>query len=83
MAVGVLEVEATPAAAVVDLTVVMVVWPAAVGEPLGLYPAKDRLEVRFADMKGVVMTPGFRLVGEVKGQALVYLHLGEVALGPA
>src|SRR4249920_3122049 len=91
MAVRVLEVEATPAPAGVDLAVGVVEWPAAVGKPLGLHPAEDRLELRLADMEGVVMTlagpgvetrpaPCFGLIGEVKGQALIDLHLREVAL---
>ena len=55
VAVRVLEVEATPAPAGVDLAVGVAVGPAAVGESLGLHPAEDRLELRLADMEGVVM----------------------------
>ncbi len=91
VAVRVLEVEATPAPAGIDLPVGVVAWPAAVGETLGLHPTKDRLEIRVADMEGVVMplappwvgtrpAPRFLLVGEVKGQALVDLYLRETAL---
>src|SRR5687767_9361187 len=79
VAVRVLEVKAAPAPSVIDLAIGVVVWPTAVGERLGLYPAEDRLELRFADMEGVVMAVWLRLVGEVKGQAVIDLHLREVA----
>src|SRR5262245_45681204 len=89
MAVRVLEVEAAPAPAGVDLAVGVVVWPTAIGEPLSLHPAEDRVEFRLADMESVVMAPArpgvesrpaprFWFVGEVQGQTLVHLHLGEV-----
>jgi hypothetical protein len=79
VAVRVLEVKSAPAAPGVDLTVAVVVGPAAVGEPFGFHPAEDRLELRLANMKRVVMALGFRLVGEVKGQTIVDLHLREIA----
>lgn len=91
VAVRILEVEASPAPAGINLAVGVVVWPAAVGESLCLHPAEDRLELRLADMEGVVMAlagpgvetrsaPCFGLIGKVKGQALIDLHLREVAL---
>src|SRR5947208_4637801 len=91
VAVRVLEVEAAPASTGVDLAVRVAVWPAAVWDAFGLHPGKDRVELRVADMEGVVMalarpgvepgpTPWLGLVGEVKGQAVVDLHLREVAL---
>src|SRR5438309_11531241 len=90
MAVRILEVETAPAPVSVDLAIGMAEWPAAVADPPGLHPAEDRLELRLADMEGVVMSlarlrvetplaPGFRQVGEVEGQALVDLHRREVA----
>jgi hypothetical protein len=54
MAVEVIEIEATPAPAGVDLAVGTVVGPAAVGQAL-----EDRLELRVADMESVVMALGF------------------------
>src|SRR5919106_472927 len=80
VAVRVLEVKAAPASPGIGLAVGVVVWPAAIGEPLGFNPAEDRLELRLADMKGIVMVLWLWLVGEVKGQALVDLHLREVPL---
>src|SRR5262245_55440577 len=90
VSIRILEVEATPAPACVDLAVGMVVRPTAIPELTGLYPAKDGVELRVADMKGVMMAParprvetgpapGFRLIGKVKCQTLVYLDLSEVA----
>src|SRR5262245_35152091 len=86
VAIRVFEVEAPPAPAGVELAVGVVEWSAAVGEPSGLHPAEDGLELRFADMEGIVMAlacpgveprsaPGFWGVSEVQGQALVDLHL--------
>src|SRR5262245_38713398 len=91
VAVRILEVEASPAPAGIDLAVGVVVWPAAVSESLGLHPTENRLELRLTDMEGIVMAlagpgvetrpaPCFGLIGEVKGQALIDLHLREVAL---
>ncbi len=48
--VRILEVEATPTPASIDLTVGVVVWPAAVGDSPGLHPAEDRLELSLTDM---------------------------------
>jgi len=48
VAVRVFEVEASPAPAGIDLSVGVVVWPAAVGEPLGLHSTEDRFELRVA-----------------------------------
>src|SRR5215471_15040784 len=90
VAVGVLKVETPAAPAGVELTVGVVEGPAAVGEPLGLHPAEDGLELRLTDMEGVVMAlarpgvearpaPGFWRVGEVQRQACIDLHLREVA----
>src|SRR5947209_10226054 len=90
VAVRVLEVETAPAPAGVDLAVGMAVWATAVGDPLGRHPGEDRLELRLADMERVVMAlarpgvearpaPQFWLVRKIKGQALVHLHLREVA----
>src|SRR3989442_1319325 len=90
VAVRVLEVETAPAPAGVDLAVGVAVWATAVGDPLGRHPGEDRLELRLADMERVVMAlarpgvearpaPQFWLVRKVKGQALVHLHLREVA----
>src|SRR4030095_16861859 len=91
VAVRILEVEASPAPAGIDLAVGVVVWPAAVGESLGLHPTEDRLELRLADMEGVVMAlagpgvetrpaPCFGLIGKVKGQVFINLYLREMAL---
>src|SRR6516165_3826962 len=91
MAVRVLEVEAALAPAGVDFPVGVVVWPATVGDLLRLHPAEDPVELRVADVEGEVMTvaspgvearpaPRFWLVREVEGQALVDLHLREVAI---
>src|SRR5438093_12756721 len=72
VAVRVLEVEAAPASAGVDLAVRVAVWPAAVGNSLGPHPAEDRVELRFADMDGVGMpTPRLRLVADVQCPALL------------
>src|SRR5256885_7657998 len=90
VAVRVLEVETAPAPAGVDLAVGVAVWATAVGDPLGRHPGEDRLELRLADMERVVMAlarpvgearpaPQFWLVRKIKGQALVHLHLREVA----
>src|SRR5919108_370823 len=80
VAIRVLKIEATATAAGINLAVRVIVWPTPVGEPPGLHPAEDRLEVRLTDMEGIVMALGFWIVGEVKGQALIDLHLREVAL---
>ena len=73
-----LEVEATPASAGVDLAVGGAVWPAAVGEPLAC--TRPKIASNSASlMESVVMAlacPGIEtrpapelwLVGEVKGQ---------------
>src|SRR5258705_1419168 len=90
MTVGILEVEATAAPAGVDLAVCVAVRLAPVGKCLGLHPAEDGLELLVADVKREVETqtvprrsggiaPRVRIVGEVEGEALVDLHLGEVA----
>src|SRR5882762_1928138 len=82
MAVRILEVDASPATAGVELAVRVIVGPASVRESLRLHPAEDRVELRIADVKGVVMAlagpgietrlaPSFGLVGEGEGQALV------------
>src|SRR4029450_8861598 len=80
MAVGVLEVEAAPAPAGVDPAVGVAVGLAAVRDPLALHATEDRLEPPAPDMEGVVQArERVRLVGEVKGEALVDPHLREVA----
>ena len=79
VAIRVLEVEAPPASTAVDLAVGVVEWSAAVGQSPGLHPAEDGLELRLADMEGIVMalacprveprsTPGFWGIGEVQGE---------------
>src|SRR5262245_24825894 len=89
MAVRILEVEATPAPASIDPAVGVVVWPAAVRKTFGLHPTENCIELCVADMEGIVMalarpgvetrpSPGFRLVSEVKCQALIDSHLREV-----
>src|SRR6266542_5803187 len=90
MTVRVLEVEATAAASGIDLAVGMAIRLAAVGERLGLDPAENVFELLVADVKREVqaqtaprlvgrITPGVGVVGEVEGEGLIDLHLGEVA----
>src|SRR5712691_10999692 len=90
MTVQVLEVEATAAPSGIDLAVGMTIRLAAVGERLGFYPAENGFELLVADVKREVqaqaaprlegrIAPGVGVVGEVKGEGLIDLHLGEVA----
>src|SRR5213593_1345663 len=90
MAAGILEVEATAAPAGVDLAVGVAVRLAPVGKRLRFHPAEYRLELLVTDVKREMETeaapwrptgiaPRVRVIGEVEGEALVDLHLGEVA----
>src|SRR5262245_9610166 len=90
MAVGILEIETPSATTFVDLAIDVAERTAAVRNSFGLYPSENLVEVGLADMKGVVMTaatrwieagsaPCFRFVSESEGQAVVDLHLCEVA----
>src|SRR5439155_3055224 len=91
VAVGILEVEAAPAATGVDVAVGGAVRLAAVQKCLGLHPAKNCLELGVADMEGVVKAraglgvqmirpaPVLGRVGEGQGQALVDSNLREGA----
>src|SRR5262245_792128 len=84
--VRVLKVETAAAPASIDFLVGVVKWSAAVGETLCLDTTEDVIELRIADVEGVMMAfdrlgtaLGFRLAGEVKRQAFVDLNLREVA----
>src|SRR5262249_19244589 len=88
--VRILEVEAPSAAASVDLAVLVIIRLAAIEDFLGRDPMEYRFELRIADVEGVVKAPAgsriearsapiLRLVGEVERQAIVDLHLREVA----
>src|SRR5262245_25183992 len=80
--VDVLEVEGTAATAcAVDLHVLVVEGSAAVGDARRLHPFVDAVELRIADVEGVVnaLHDGSQLV-EVHGQGVVDLDLGEAAL---
>src|SRR4029434_9082171 len=90
MTVGILEVEATAPPAGVDLAVGVAVRLAPVGKRLRFHPAEYRLELLVANVKREMETeaaprrttgiaPRVRVIGEVEGEALVHLHLGEVA----
>ena len=80
--VDVLEVEGAAAAAcAVDLHVLVVEGAAAVGDARRLHPFVDAVELRIADVEGVVnaLHDGPQLV-EVHGQGVVDLDLGEATL---
>src|SRR5512132_1647931 len=90
MTVGILEVEATAPPAGVDLAVGVAVRLAPVGKRLRFHPAEYCLELLVADVKREMKTeaaprrttriaPRVRVISEVEGEALVDLHLGEVA----
>src|SRR5262245_66276218 len=80
--VDVLEAEGTAAAAcAVDLHVLVVEGAAAVGDARRLHPCVDAVELRLADVEGVVnaLHDGPQLV-EVHGQGVVDLALGAATL---
>src|SRR5262245_62817734 len=80
--VDVLEVEGTAAAAcAVDLHVLVVEGAAAVGDARRLHPCVDAVELRIADVEGIVnaLHDGSQLV-EVHGQGVVDLDLGAATL---
>src|SRR5215475_11258285 len=80
VAVRILEVETASSTACVELPIGVIERRAPVGETLRLHAAEDRLELRFADMKCVMLGPRFWLFVKIKGQAVVDLHLSEVPL---
>src|SRR5688572_22378212 len=83
MAVGVLEVEAAAAAPVVELAVIGRAGAAAVGDPILLHAAEDRVELALADMKRVVVALELAVVIEQQREALVHPHRREVIHSPA
>src|ERR1043166_685230 len=78
MAVRVSEVDAPPAAAVVDLPVLQGPRPTPIRDISGLYAVEDGVELCLTHMKGVVVALEPVAVVEVQGQGLVHLHGREV-----
>src|SRR5438128_666423 len=90
MAIGVFEVEASAAAAAIDIAVVKAIGAAAVGHTFRLYPGENGIKVGIADVESVMMAltssgivtgvaPPFGFVGESQRQAVVDLNPGEEA----
>lgn len=82
MSVGVVEIDAAPAAPVVDLAVGARARAAAVLDPLRLDAAEDRVELRFADLEGVVVRLELAALVKVEGQVAVDLDRGEMRMRP-
>src|SRR5467141_765143 len=78
MAVRVAEVKATAAMAVIDVHIFGGARPAAIGETLAADAIKDPVELRLADLEGVVMPLEAVPIVEIDGQGVVDPHRGEV-----
>src|SRR5262249_23641780 len=82
VAVRVLEIDAAAAGPVLELAVVKAPRGAAVGEARLLHPTEDGIELRLADVEGVVVALERVVVVEQQGQRVVHLDRREVtALG--
>ena len=74
MAVGVLEIEASPSTTGVDLHVLRIGRPAPISDTLDLHPIKNRVEVFIGHLEGVVAALKLLSIIKVKSKGVVYLH---------
>src|SRR5262249_14570525 len=82
VAVGIVEIDAAPAAPVVDVAVGARPRAATVGDALGLDPGKDRVELGLADPEGVMVRLELAARVKIEGQRLVDLHRGKMGMRP-
>src|SRR5579863_324575 len=78
MPVRIVEIDAAPAAAMVDLAVGARPRPAAIADPLCLDPPENRVELGFADHESVVVRLEPLAFVEIEGQSLVDMHRCEM-----
>src|SRR5215469_1267678 len=78
VAVRVTEVEPATAMAVIDFHVLRRARAAAIGQPLAADAIEDPVELRFADLEGIVMPLEAVPIIEIDGQRVIDPHRGEV-----
>ena len=82
MSVGVTEVHAASATAVIDLHIISRMRLRSIGDAFTLHASKDRVELRFADFERVVMNvETLDIVVEIERERLIDLHRREISDG--